>query len=366
LLFDTYILHSLRLKEIPELVRHYGYEGTLQLLSSGALEIRCECTMFGEGRLSTPSYPHLTFQFHVVKAHIRDQYVIDNLCEVNRTPGLSAHERMELQSAVMKAVKQPDYDKMFATSVAPAFESDVLNNIPLLKSAVQSALAKEKGIVIDEDFDLRFHKIGEDRYQTETNLVKKLTLSVEDLHNAIRSAILGVAQIDQRFGEMQAHSALSGFTAEDLPLFRKKFAGIANALGSTEQERQFGRVVSLAGLPALAEGSQIDIERILEIRNQPEALEFRAWLAGASNLSDKEIRERVRGLNARLGIAVQKTSGKVIRVLIQTAAGLVPPLGLVLGPIFSALDQFVWDKFARRSGIAAFVNELYPSIFPRD
>jgi hypothetical protein len=42
LLFDTYILYSVRFKEIPELVRHFGYEGTLALLNSGALEIRCE------------------------------------------------------------------------------------------------------------------------------------------------------------------------------------------------------------------------------------------------------------------------------------------------------------------------------------
>jgi len=48
LLFDTYILYSVRLKEIPELVRHFGYEGTLTLLSSGALEVRCECAEFGE------------------------------------------------------------------------------------------------------------------------------------------------------------------------------------------------------------------------------------------------------------------------------------------------------------------------------
>jgi len=38
LLFDTYILYSVRLKEIPDLVRRFGYEGALALLGSGALE----------------------------------------------------------------------------------------------------------------------------------------------------------------------------------------------------------------------------------------------------------------------------------------------------------------------------------------
>jgi len=33
------------------------------------------------------------------------------------------------------------------------------------------------------------------------------------------------------------------------------------------------------------------------------------------------------------------------------------------GLIVGSLDQFVWDKFFRRSSAAAFINELYPTIF---
>jgi hypothetical protein len=90
LLFDTYILYSIRLKEIAQFVHHFGYSGTFALLSSGALEIRCECTQFVEGQCPTPPCPPLTFQFHVIDAPVRDQYVIDNLSEVNRTPGLNS------------------------------------------------------------------------------------------------------------------------------------------------------------------------------------------------------------------------------------------------------------------------------------
>src|SRR5436309_2577430 len=102
LLFDTYILYSVRLKEIPDLVRRFGYEGALALLGSGAVEIRCECSQFMEGQLSTPPYPPLTFQFHVIEAHDRNQYLIYNLSEVNRTPGPSSRQSMPLRTAVMK------------------------------------------------------------------------------------------------------------------------------------------------------------------------------------------------------------------------------------------------------------------------
>ncbi|HXN24597.1 MAG TPA: hypothetical protein VOA41_17815 [Candidatus Dormibacteraeota bacterium] len=359
LLFDSYILYSVRLKEIGELVRHFGYEGTLMLLSSGALEIRCECAQFVEGQFSTPACPPLTFQFHVIDAHDRNQYLIDNLSEVSRAPALNSRQLMELQAAVTRAVRQPDYREMFSSTVAPAFENDILHNTPLIKAAVRFVLAKAKGITIVDDFVLRFHKVADDRYETETDLLQKLTFGIEDTHNLLKAAVLGISGVDQRLGEMKAHTALSGFTDEELPLFRSKLDSLAEADSSQGSERRFRRVVAVAGLPEISGGSRINIEKVLKIRSQPEALEFRAWSADIDRLSDSEIQERISSFNVKLGLAAQTGTGKVLRFLMTTVAGIVPPLGIAL----SALDQFAWDKFARRSGIAGFIHELYPSIF---
>lgn len=363
LLFDTYVLYSIRLKEIPELVRHFGFEGTLALLSSGAIEIRCECVQFREGQLMTPPCPLLTFQFHVIDAHNRNQYVIDNLSEINQIPRLSPRQLMDLRSAVMRVVTQPDNREMFASKVAPAFEADVLHNGPLLKTAVRLLLARNKGLRDIEDFELKFHKVGEDRYEAETDLPSKLAMSVEDVHDVLKGAVIGVSSVDQRIGEMQVHSAVSGFTAEELPLFRSKLDALVEVTGSQKQEQRFQRLVDVAGLPAISADSQIDIERILEIRNQPEALEFRAWLTDINKLSDREIQQLIDSLNAKLGVKVTTGVGKLFRFLATTAAGLAPDWGLALGVALSALDQFALDKLVRRSGVAAFVHELYPSIF---
>jgi hypothetical protein len=362
LLFDTYVLYSIRLKEIPKLVQHFGYEGTRMLLSSGALEIRCECAQFAEGQFSTPACPPLTFQFHVIEAHNRDQYLIDCLSEVNRTPALTPRELANLQSAVVSAVRQPDNREMFRSIVAPAFENDVLNNMPLLKAAVRFVLATERGMTGVPDFALQFHKVDDDRYQADTDLPGRLALSIEDTHHVLKTAVLGISGLDQRLGEMKAHNALSGFTAEEVPLFSEKLDSIVEAVCSHGQERRFQRVVAVAGLPGVSEDSQIDIERVLKIRNQPEAFEFRAWLTDIDKFSDSEIQERIASLNAKLGLAAQTGTGKVLRLLVTTAAGLVQPL---LGSALSVLDQFAWDKFVRRSGLAAFVQELYPSVFVR-
>lgn len=162
---------------------------------------------------------------------------------------------------------------------------------------------------------------------------------------------------------MRAHTALSGFTSDELPFFRSKLDSIAEALGSHRQEARFQRIISLAGMPHFPDHSQIDIERVLQIRNEPEAREFRDWLGGIDNASDSEIHQRISGFNARLGLAAGSRTGRALRFLVTTATGLVPPAGAVLGATLGALDMFGWDKFARRSGIAAFVHELYPSIF---
>lgn len=362
LLFDTYILYSVRLKEVPEMVRHFGYEGTLALLSSGALEIRCECAQFMEGQFKTPAAPPLTFQFHVIEAHGRDQYLIDNLNEVNRTPGLDSRQLMALRSAVVGAVRQPDNREMFSSLVAPAFDSDLLSNPTLLKAAVVFVLTKDKGIR-RTDFDLQLHKVGDDRYRAETNLHKKLSLSVDEIHGVIKSALLGISEVDLRLGEMNMHRALSGFTGEELPLFHSKLNSIGQALGSGRSEERFQRVVTLAGLPAFPCDRRIDIEHVLKLRDEPEATEFRAWLSDIDKFSDSEIQQRIGSFNARVGLGAQTTAGKMIRLAVTTVAGLAPHIGIVAGLALGALDEFAWDKFARRSGIAAFINELYPSLF---
>jgi len=153
---------------------------------------------------------------------------------------------MTLRTAVTKTVQQPDNREMFRSDVAPAFESDILNNASLIKAATRVVLQKEKGIVCLEDFSLKFHKVGDDRYQAETDLAQKLRISTEELHVVLKLAMLGVSGVDQRLGEMKAHCALSGFTPEEVPLFQSKLDSIAAAVSSHSQERRFQRAIEWA------------------------------------------------------------------------------------------------------------------------
>src|SRR6202022_4845823 len=65
LLFDKYILVTIRLQEFPFLPRYLGYEGLRDLLAADLIEIRCECLqlmsmgqsgLFGDQRLPPFNY----------------------------------------------------------------------------------------------------------------------------------------------------------------------------------------------------------------------------------------------------------------------------------------------------------------------
>src|SRR6476660_5200994 len=66
ILFDTYVLHSIRLKEFPLLARRLGYEGLRDLLSTNLIEIRCECLQLAQtsqsGIFGDPILPNFHYQ----------------------------------------------------------------------------------------------------------------------------------------------------------------------------------------------------------------------------------------------------------------------------------------------------------------
>src|SRR5207253_4715412 len=95
-----------------------------------------------------------------------------------------------------------------------------------------------------------------------------------------------------------------------------------------------------------------------------ETREFRDWLSSSGSADDKESKDRVSGFRAQAGLKIGSNTGKVIRFLITSGVGLIPsPEATILSLGLGVLDAFVIDRLLPRSGITAFVNELYPSIF---
>lgn len=364
LLFDKFVLSSIRLQEFPILARYLGYEGLRDLLAAKTIEIRCECLQLAQvaqaGLHGDPILPLFSYRFHVIDAHSRRQYVHDCLHALHSATSLQGKQVIRLKGAVAAAIRRPAED--LRTRLFAPFHHEIVHNPGLLHRSVELAIHGQLGLT-EVPFAIRVHEEASDTLRVETDLPDRAKVSEPEAHKIIERGMMGVAGLSQVLLEMQDYSAISGFRDEEMPLFRHKLNFLAEVASSEVRERDFQRVIDIAGLPDIdADRGPIRVERLLKVRESSDAREFRDWLCTVGQATDDEIRERVASLRAKLGLKVTSTTGKVMRFLAVTGIGLIPDAAAsAIG--LGVLDQFVIERLLPRSGIAAFVNELYPSIF---
>ena len=185
------------------------------------------------------------------------------------------------------------------------------------------------------------------------------------MHKVVERALLGITGLNQSIAEMKFYSAISGFREDELPLFREKLDFLAELASSDRKERSFQHIIAIANLPDFATNTQgINIDKLLQVRDSSEAREFRDWLGQVGDSSDEEIHERVAGLRVKAGLAAGSETGKLVRFLVTASLSLIPPTAIA-GQVLGVGDQFLTEKILPRSGVAAFINKLYPSIFER-
>lgn len=367
LLFDKYVLVSVRLQEFPLLARHLGYEGLRDLLASRLIEIRCECLQLGQtaqaGLHGDPKLPLFSYKFSWLDAADRSKYISDCLEDWTAVPSLQYKQVSKLKRAIDGAIRQLPAQEM-RSSLYPGVQSELLHNPRLVKAAVAMVL-RQRFKVSDVPFSLTVRQEADDVFVVETDVHQNAGISEVEGHQAVETGILGISGMTQSIGEMKFYSAISGFRDEELPLFRQKLDFMASGLSSEAKEANFRRVINIGGLPQFSSGAgTLDVEKLLKIRESSEVREFRDWLVEVGDATDAQIADRIAGFRARAGLAISGNPGRAMRFLVTSAAGLALPV--VGAALVSSLDQFILDKILPRSGIAAFVNELYPSIFKSD
>ncbi len=371
LLFDTYILQSINFKEIPHLVKALGFEGTLVLLASGAIRLHCDALSIAQVgqtdllRQQKKVLPLGSYSFSEFNLVDRKQFISNCLKNVQRTQSLSQKQVIKLKKAVVSALEAPSPD---TGSVAlKQLEQDLVNNSEIIKSTTTLTIYKKLGIQVSStDFSIGLHQIDDKDFQVETDIGNVFNLNEEEVHKLIELALLGVGTLNLRFGEMKTYNALSGCLNEEASIFEDKLNFFAKILNPKEQERRFERVIEIKGLPEISRDSEqqkLNIEKFIEIRQSKECRDFREWLHTIDSASDAEIAERLGSIQSRLSPWVHGGKGKLLRFLISTGIGLVPGLGTAMGAGVGAIDMFLLEKILPYSGIAAFVNQLYPSIF---
>ena len=108
LLFDRYILDSVRLKELPTLVKLFGVEGLNHLFDTGALKIFCKSLTIGqtgqtgvlESRRKKGVLPKGCYSFTAIDVPNKRHYIDTCIQVIENVSFLNKREKNKLKSMV--------------------------------------------------------------------------------------------------------------------------------------------------------------------------------------------------------------------------------------------------------------------------
>lgn len=370
ILFETYIIDSKRLTEIPYLLQAFGFDGLLELLESGNLKINCFVSSTGSlgptffiGEPQTSKVrPPFHFSFARVQTADINHHVNLLLQKVEPQTNLSGRKIVRFRKAIYKSLENPT-EAIGDLSLEITRDELVLSS-ELLAEATVMALKNQIGIQAassEIEISIQYNSVKD--FRAVTNIGARFGLDELVAHKVVESACLAIAKRNDRIAQMKSYSALSGFSNTDLPIFGRKLSFLASAISPKTDEDKFQRVIELTGLPQIKNTSEIDAKKLLKIRNSTEAAEFRQWLRTTNGLSDAEIVKHVRSLSKAIGTFLGGEIGQNIRFLITNGIGFIPVVGQAISIPLSILDHFVVDKLFPRSGVVTFIDDMYPSIF---
>jgi hypothetical protein len=383
LLFEHCTLETDGLLEIPRLVKVFGFKGLMELLESGALSIICDpVTMGNIGQslglkiTNARGGPLPLCSYRIVPVSIperlltgepyREQYV-DRMLDVIRGMGLPDGQRRRLMKAVAPMLSF--YPRTVVADSKTEFSKLVGRQDASIRAALEVEFRRARGADLPGAVELRLDDLGNDGdFRVATNLAARAGIDEAETHKIIERALLGAAGLEQRMIVMQATGSVSGFRAEELSVLDGRFQWMWKELGADAQEARFGRVVDIGGLPDLsnlAPGQEINIKRVLRLRDSAECREMRRWLREVDSESDAEISERLFSFREGLAAATHTRSKSTMRFLLVTGIGSLPVIGTLAGPAASALDHFIFEKLIGRPGPATLLGRNYPSIFRR-
>jgi hypothetical protein len=383
LLFEHCTLESDGLVEIPRLVKVFGFKGLMELLESGALSIICDHVTMGNigqslGLKVTRARggPLPLCSYRIVPVSIperlptgepyREQYM-DQALNVIRNMGLPDGKRRRLMKTVAPMLSA--YPRTVVDDSAAEFRGLVKRQDASIRRALEIEFRRARRADLPDAIELRLDDLGNDGdFRVSTNLAKRAGIDEAETHKIIERALLGAAGLDQRLIVMQATGSVSGFREDELSVLDGRFQWMWKELGAETQEARFRRVVSIGGLPDLsnlAPGQEINIRRVLKIRDSADCREIRKWLREIDSESDAEISEHLFSFRKGLAAATHTRSKRAMRFVLVTGTGWLPGIGNLAGLAATVMDHFIFEKLIGRPGPATFLGRSYPSIFRR-
>ena len=377
LLFDSIVLRSVRLLEIPRLIELLGYGDLVTLLKSTDLKLHSEAvtladtgrlTMAGSYRVTKGPLPLGSFALHLVQqsnpAKDLNDYIRDT---VGASKSLSRRQRLRLEALIRERLTH--YPSGIPMEVLDQSKQDLTRNDPMLTDAIERLLAGKHDLHVPRGaLQVSVRRLDDTDFRVDNNLRATSRFSEVQVHALLWEGISALVERNWRIADMKAFTALPSLRTTELPLFEAKFGLLAAELDPTAMSRQLLRVLELKGLPSFDEAvrtHRLDVNKLLRAREDPSVAAFRTWLWSNTQKTDDEVLQAMSSFRTRVGTILEMPLVRSIRFLVGQGLGLVPGWGLPAGMAYAGLDAFLRERAFPPHEPIAFANELLPSLFSR-
>ena len=372
ILFDKYILASNRLKEFKQIASIFGYDATIELLKSGLLDIYCDAVMIGSSshaKIEDDPHPKRlppgSFYLALISISQQEQLIAHGMKELATTPGLQFRQLVKLKGAIAENILPRK--KNMGREALLQLSTDLERQDDLIMAALVAVLSKQLGIKISpKEITLKLELIPQEVIRAHSNLMSHFGLNELVAHKAIEKALLAAGSLNMTIECMKTYTAVGTFREDELQFFDARLQFLISAVDAKVQTEQFRRIAAITDMPdlgAACAAGAVRLEKVIEVAQSDDCKRFREWLRSTDKMTDEEIREAFASTRSKLERLVSGRSGKSIRWAIGTAAGLIPGVGIILGPAAGLFDTFLLEKVLPKPGPISFLNSKYPSIF---
>ncbi len=394
-LFDQYIIDSHGLREIPALINLFGYDSVIELLKSGFIKFHSE-TFAGHGstgrasavmpsRASKGNLPNYSYCIDALEAGSKEVVTkgrdyIDrqklfsnsNLAKFDDIENLSKREKENLKQLTHELIIHFPSEQACNDITKQSYD-DYKNSDPIIKTAITTYLSNNRDIELNpNDIDLKIDFIDDKDFRVNSNIKELLSIDDEAAHHIIERALLSITGNNHYLAQMKEFQCLVAYRENEVPLFSDKLNFLfEKTINNRKLEENFHDVVSVKGLPdfeiAVSERN-INLIRLLEIRETTECQEFRDWLWKQDSIDRSELSDRLSSLSQRFSDFRISGSGKVFSILLSNGIGLIVGIqdataGIATSLGLSVIDSFLLDKVLPRSGALTFINNKIPSLY---
>ena len=366
LLFDTYVMDcALRLRDLVGLVKAIGIENAGLLLEEGGLRLAIDTASLAFPTTTTAGVvaDPMAFAFGLVSIADPLEHTKNAIWELDEIPGYKHRKLSKLARQAQKALLEPPRDHRLGELALQELKGELAGNGPLLRSAVGSHLGRV-GLVLPEDFRLRFDQRADGAFVADTNLPELLGTPEDSVRQALGQGILAIGGLNLRLERMRAFGSVTAFNDEDFAIMDERLSLVVSEFYGGQRMEELRRVLVLAELPSFedADPAQIDYGKFVELRARPEMHAFRRWLGEAARATDEEVQEQLRDVRSRVSDALRSRSGRGVRLAVSTGLGAIPLVGPIVGAGAGVLDEFVVDKVAGEPGPVAVFARGYRSM----